>query len=517
MRLKYISAFSVIVLILFLPVISAGENVTDEIAAGDASAISENAVRESTFEDIQDVVNDAKENDVVELNGTYMGSGKRIEVNKTLTFDGGSEGATLDARHLSGMFLTFPPKYSITLKNINFINAADRVFDCNSFTDSGSLTVDNCNFTDNRGGSVIACHDCRVTNSNFRNNTCPIYSVGHCSLANCSFENNSGRYGGAVLTAGGVIENCSFTQNSVDEGGVINLNCHNELAIKNCIFKRNAAKFGGIISSNENWPFDEDAGTIRISGSNFTDSKAYYTINCFLTSLYLDNVYINASGNGGIYQDLGEFESINSVCGPVKRILVHEGIFSVEKSEYYNYGIGGDFSVFMDDMTAMGKPSFISVKIKVFTGKKSKEYVKSLCYDGMDIALLVITNQFGVGKHKVEITSMNKYYIAEKFITYITIKKAKTIVKAPAVKAKYKKSKKFKITVRDVNRYPIEKLKVKIKVYTGKKSKIYNVKTNRKGVASINTKKLKRGKHKVAISSGNANYAISKKSKIIIR
>ena len=57
----------------------------------------------------------------------------------------------------------------------------------------------------------------------------------------------------------------------------------------------------------------------------------------------------------------------------------------------------------------------------------------------------------------------------------------------------------------------------KVKVYTGKKAKIYTLKTNKKGVARLNTKKLKKGKHKVVISSDDVNYKISAKSKITIR
>ncbi|WP_405297378.1 hypothetical protein [Methanobrevibacter sp.] len=54
----------------------------------------------------------------------------------------------------------------------------------------------------------------------------------------------------------------------------------------------------------------------------------------------------------------------------------------------------------------------------------------------------------------------------------------------------------------------------KVKVYTGKN---YILKTSKKGVASLNTKKLKKGKHKVVISSDHVNYKISAKSKITIR
>ena len=63
----------------------------------------------------------------------------------------------------------------------------------------------------------------------------------------------------------------------------------------------------------------------------------------------------------------------------------------------------------------------------------------------------------------------------------------------------------------------LSNVKVKIKVFTGKKFKTYTVKTNKKGIAKINTKNLKTGKHKVVISSGNKNYSISKKSLIKIK
>ena len=44
-----------------------------------------------------------------------------------------------------------------------------------------------------------------------------------------------------------------------------------------------------------------------------------------------------------------------------------------------------------------------------------------------------------------------------------------------------------------------------------------NIKTDKKGVAKINTNKIKRGIHKVKITSKNSNYEISKTSQIIIK
>ena len=98
------------------------------------------------------------------------------------------------------------------------------------------------------------------------------------------------------------------------------------------------------------------------------------------------------------------------------------------------------------------------------------------------------------------------------------ISQAPTTVKAPKVKFKYKKSKYFKVTIKNKKtKKPVAKLKLKLKIYTGKKYKIYKVTTNKKGVAKFNTKKLKRGKHKVVISSANVNYEVNKKSLIRIR
>ena len=159
------------------------------------------------------------------------------------------------------------------------------------------------------------------------------------------------------------------------------------------------------------------------------------------------------------------------------------------------------------------------LSIKVFTGKASKTYVRTIYDDDYFVgAVLEITRDFGLGKHKVEVTSLSKYYEVKKLTTYLTRNKAKTTVKAPKVTSKYKKSKKFSLTVKNkASGYKVANIKVKIKVYTGKKSKTYIVKTDKKGVASINVKKLKKGTHKVKITSADKNYSISKTSKIIIK
>ena len=89
-------------------------------------------------------------------------------------------------------------------------------------------------------------------------------------------------------------------------------------------------------------------------------------------------------------------------------------------------------------------------------------------------------------------------------------------VKAAKMKAKAKKSKYFKVNVK-LGKKPVKNIKVKVKVFTGKKSKTYNIKTNAKGLAKLNTKKIRKGSHNVEVSISNSQYYGFCKSKITIK
>ena len=97
-----------------------------------------------------------------------------------------------------------------------------------------------------------------------------------------------------------------------------------------------------------------------------------------------------------------------------------------------------------------------------------------------------------------------------------SVKKTATKVSADQVAHEYKKSKYFKVKVKDKKGHYVKNVNIKLKIYTGSKSKVYTVKTNSKGIAKFNTKKLKLGKHKVVIRSGDSAYDIYKTSKIFI-
>ena len=178
------------------------------------------------------------------------------------------------------------------------------------------------------------------------------------------------------------------------------------------------------------------------------------------------------------------------------------------------YDSGKTFNI---KVAANGNPvSGLKLTLKVFTGKTSKTYYATTSAKGI---ASFKASTLSIGTHKVEITSSSdaRYNVA-KTTSSIKIAKAKTTVKAPKVTFKVKKSKYFKVTVKNkATKKAVKSIKVKVKVYTGKKYKTYTIKTNKNGVAQLNTKKLKVGKHKVVVSSGDSRYTISAKSTITIK
>ena len=81
-----------------------------------------------------------------------------------------------------------------------------------------------------------------------------------------------------------------------------------------------------------------------------------------------------------------------------------------------------------------------------------------------------------------------------------------------------KKPSKIKVTIKNkANGKLIKKTKFKVKIYTGKKYKTLKVKTNKKGILSLNTKKLSRANHKITIILNNMGYAINKSIKVKIK
>ena len=238
-----------------------------------------------------------------------------------------------------------------------------------------------------------------------------------------------------------------------------------------------------------------------------TDSKgiARYTLNKIGNS----SLKIYYDTDGIKYRKAIYGIDINlTVIPTVKDIKISKIDF---KSNYYSTVKGKlKIKIISDE-----KANFKNLKYsyKVYTKGKAKTYYSTT--DSNGVTTFKLPKTLAAGSHKIEIRLLNTNI--KKTVT-VKIFKAKTTVKAPKITAKFKKSKYFKVTVKNkVTKKAVSKIKVKIKVYTGKKYKTFTVKTNKKGIAKINTKKLKAGKHKVTVSSANSNYKISAKSTIKIR
>ena len=122
-------------------------------------------------------------------------------------------------------------------------------------------------------------------------------------------------------------------------------------------------------------------------------------------------------------------------------------------------------------------------------------------------------SKFALGLNKLQIKVSDSNVNSAKTTSTLKLNKAKTIITAPKLTAKYKKSAYFKVTVKTASKKLVKNTKVKVKIG----SKTYNVKTNSKGVAQVNTKSLKIGTHKVSISSGDSRLTMNKKSTIVIK
>lgn len=195
----------------------------------------------------------------------------------------------------------------------------------------------------------------------------------------------------------------------------------------------------------------------------------------------------------------------------------------------------------VDELEDTDSRKITAKSIKVYSNKKftysvkltdnntpvSGETIELTIFDSNDngVYYTAKTNSNGIATFKIGPQSKGKYIaysetyglFEEKYITVIQNPKTKTTVKAQGVTAKYKQNKYFEVSVKNYKGKPIKNLKLTLKVLNNHKYTYYKIKTNSKGIAKFNTKKLKAGNNIVYIYSPDKKYDISKKSKIAIK
>ncbi len=518
-----------------------------------------------TFTSIQSEVSKAKADDTIYLDGYYVSEGKKISIDKSLTFEGRNN-AVLDANHKDSIFYA-PNPVTLTFKNITFINSYNYAIGTNDMIGPFNVNIYNCNFKNNHFIAVQCYNDhVKIENSVFEDNYEGLISYSHpVIINNCNFTNN---YYAAMEISDGTVSNSYFYKNGNSDNGVgaifaRNLKVSNSRFVKNLSYRFGAAIYcdyeGDISISNSS--FSNNAakllggavyagwGVITVSGSEFIDNTAYNGAAIFSdkANLYVSNSSFTENyGNfatvyiGGYLKATDSTFKYNSKYSIIASRILLVNCNSISKN--INRWVSLDDNLVESDFIRIvvnkidttyysGKKLTVQLintkdnspvkncKVKVTLKLGKKTYTKYLTTNKKGFA------SFDVSKYKIGMYSIfvsvsdsrfSKISIDNVDVGYIS--QAPTTVKAPKVKFKYKKSKYFKVTIKNKKtKKPVAKLKLKLKIYTGKKYKIYKVTTNKKGVAKFNTKKLKRGKHKVVISSANVNYEVNKKSLIRIR
>lgn len=564
-NMKKIILITLILLISFnIAVVSASDNATDVLnKTGD----------EKSFTDIQTQINKAKNNAEIDLNGNYSGA-KQITISKSVTVVGHNN-TVLDAKNTSRIFNV--KSGDVTFKNLNFING--NATTGGAIYSKGNCIFINCTFKNNHaynGGAIYSKGNLTVKNSVFDNNggyggaidsSINLYknvsksNPANIKIQNSKFINNRGFVGGALkidATAHGKVKNsllkcakisvkkCEFINNSAESsGGAISVALFfvGSFTLDKSNFINNSVTYdGSAIDLAGPRPFN-------IQNSNFIENNAKTAAIC----IYWGNTTIK---NSTFSNNLGELVSCVHITGSTNLSLMDskfnnnsKGSISIRESNLKI--INGKSSVkYAKDI--MLDDSFKSVKNIVVS---AKDYVIS--YDSGELISFNVTNRYvkktlddypvityinngkktfelyrktnskgvikfrlgynyKVGKYTVTFGHYDVGQFVKKTVT-LTIKKAKTTIKAPDVINKYGKSNYFKIKVTNkLSKKAVYNVKVKVKVFTGKKYKTYALETNSDGVAKLNTKNLKKGSHKVEIVSGNKNYIMSKKSSIKI-
>lgn len=180
------------------------------------------------------------------------------------------------------------------------------------------------------------------------------------------------------------------------------------------------------------------------------------------------------------------------------------------------YGSGKYFKVKVTDGKTKKAVPNVNLILKLCTGKKYKKVTVKT--DSKGIAKYHAST-LSVGTHKIVVkVKDSKKFTSKSKTSSVKISKVKLSISAPKITSYYKQNKKFRITVKNKeSKKPMKNVKVKIKVYTGKKHKDYTLKTNKNGIITINTKSLTKGKHKVTIAVKSTSKVKSKTAKSSIK
>ena len=252
-----------LILILSVGAVCAAENTTD-IMSTDSQEIlqtSQNevyATSEASFTNLTDEITNA--DTFLELTKDYTFNDETdkytgIYISKD-NFVLNGKGHTIDAKFQTKIFVI--TGNNITISNLTLINGHNTEKNGGAIYSTGSLTLKNITFNNNRaedGGAIYCENYTEITNCNFNNNVAEwggsIYSTSNDTIiSNSTYSNSMSKYAAAIYTEGNVsIVNSIFKNLHANEtAGAITLKKFKYVEIKNCTFiNTTSVRNGGAI------------------------------------------------------------------------------------------------------------------------------------------------------------------------------------------------------------------------------------------------------------------------------
>ena len=308
-----------------------------------------------------------------------------VAINKNIRIDG--KGHTIDAMDLGRIF-SIGEGFTVTLTNATLING--KAVEGGAIYNDGSLTLSDVKLSDNAadsyggavfnnghlvvGNSVFDSNDIvnrgsasvdyggaaiynwydgvlTVSGSNFTNNiknykngdrlVGAIATIGDATISDSYFVNNTGRWGGAISTAGYLLAGDDVNTLTVsgstfkENGGLYGAGIFvwgSDFTVSDCVFDKNTAFGKGNMTPNNNNGAAivvTDTGkdiTGAITGSNFTNNKAQYG----------GAIYI-CEGNIAISDSLFENNSADVEGGAIDiGSAINNPVVTVENSKFVN-------------------------------------------------------------------------------------------------------------------------------------------------------------------------------------
>ena len=384
----------------------------------------------------------------------------------------------------------------IQIINSNFINNALTENLICSYHKQTSLAVDNSTFINNTSNDPCAAirtsSKTKITDSLFKDNMLPnghaiVFEVDEGSMIeNCRFINNTVKNNMAVEG----FYDYEITQTGSYFGNIIiNIKIIDKLTGKS--INHSELRFGLTKSVRESF--------MDVSEGEKIMDSVFKTQENNITSIEMHSLKVGKY-KGYVYDDsiwaMERFE-INVEKAPAK-IIASKLTTAYSPDKYYTVKI-------LNSKTNKAMPN-----VKVTLTSNGKKIIATTDKNGQAKFSL---SKFSSGLQNIKISISDSNVNGKQVTSSIKINKAKTIVSAPKVTFKVKKSKYFKVTVKTTNKKAVKNTYIKLKI----DKKTYKIKTNSKGIAQFNTKSLKIGKHQVTISSGDSRLTINAKSTITIK